>query len=65
MRNMVTELPFNVPEFYISDTWVYGNARGGLTRGGPTTTITSHGYARNTAGKVLIDPATGLPLIDS
>ena len=39
MRNKVTELPLNVPEFYISDTWVYGNARGGLTRGGPTTTI--------------------------
>jgi hypothetical protein len=65
MRNKVTELPFNVPEFYISDTWVYGNARGGLTRGGPTTTITSFGYQRNTAGNVLIDPATGLPLLDN
>ena len=65
MRNKVTELPLNVPEFYISDTWVYGNARGGLTRGGPTTTITSYGYAKNNAGNVLIDPATGLPLIDA
>jgi TonB-linked SusC/RagA family outer membrane protein len=65
MRNKVTSLPSNVPEFYISDTWVYGNARGGLTNGGPTTTITSHGYLRNTAGQILINPTNGLPLIDA
>ncbi|NCW11807.1 MAG: SusC/RagA family TonB-linked outer membrane protein [Chitinophagia bacterium] len=65
MRNKVTALPDNVPEFYISDTWVYGNARGGLTRGGATTTITSYGYARNTAGQILIDPATGIPVLDN
>ena len=65
MRNKVTALPDNVPEFYISDTWIYGNARGGLTRGGPTTTITSYGYARNTAGQILIDPATGIPVLDN
>jgi TonB-linked SusC/RagA family outer membrane protein len=65
MRNKVTSLPTNVPEFYISDTWVYGNARGGLANGGPTTTITSHGYLRNNAGDILINPTTGLPLIDA
>jgi len=65
MRNQVTALPANVPEFYISDTWVYGNARGGLTKGGPTTTITSYGYARNNAGQILIDPATGIPVLDN
>ena len=65
MRNKVTSLPPNVPEFYISDTWVYGNARGGLANGGPTTTITSHGYLRNNAGAILINPTTGLPLIDA
>lgn len=65
MRNKVTELPSSVPEFYISDTWLYGNARGGLTLGNPTTTITSYGYQRNNNGQILIDPATGLPLIDA
>jgi hypothetical protein len=65
MRNKVTSLPSNVPEFYISDTWVYANARGGLVNGGPTTTITSYGYARNTAGQILVDPKTGLPLLDN
>jgi len=64
MRNEVLTLPDNVPEFYISDTWLYGNARGGLVRGGPSTSITAYGYQRNTAGDILIDPANGLPLID-
>jgi TonB-linked SusC/RagA family outer membrane protein len=63
MRNKVISLPPNVPEFYISDTWVLG-ARGGLVTGGPTTTITSFGYMRNTAGDILIDPATGIPYND-
>jgi len=62
MWNKVVTLPANVPEFYISDTWLFANARGGLVRGGPTTTITSHGYARNNAGKILINPTTGIPV---
>lgn len=65
MRNKVLALPANVPEFYISDTWTYGNARGGLVTGGPTTAITAYGYARNTAGDILINPANGLPVVDA
>lgn len=62
MRNKVTELPPNVSEFYISDTWLYGFARGGLKVGGPTTTITGLGYQRNNNGDILVNPANGLPL---
>jgi hypothetical protein len=62
MRNEVLELPANVPEFYISDTWLYGNARAGLMVGGPTTTITGLGYQRNNNGDILINATTGLPL---
>ncbi len=65
MWNKVVSLPDNVPEFYISDTWTYGNARGGLIKGGPTTAITASGYLRNDAGAILIDPATGLPIVDA
>jgi len=65
MWNEVLSLPANVPEFYISDTWLYGNARGGLAKGGPTTTITSYGYARNNKGMILINPTTGLPVNES
>ncbi len=64
MRNKVVSLPANVSEFYISDTWLYGNARGGLVTGGPTTGITAYGYARNNAGDILINPSNGLPVLD-
>ena len=62
MNNEVLTLPDNVPEFYVSDTWLYGNARGGLVRGGATTSITGLYYMRNNAGDILIDPATGIPV---
>ncbi|MET0465676.1 MAG: SusC/RagA family TonB-linked outer membrane protein [Chitinophagaceae bacterium] len=64
MWNKVVLLPANVSEVYLSDTWPYLNARGGLVMGGPTTSITAFGYQRNSAGKILIDPANGLPLSD-
>ncbi|MBL0146336.1 MAG: hypothetical protein IPP48_11830 [Chitinophagaceae bacterium] len=64
MWNEVISLPGNVPEFYISDSWVYANARGGLVTGGPTTSITSFGYSRNNKGDLLINPTTGLPISD-
>jgi hypothetical protein len=64
MWNEVIDMPRNVAEYYISDTWLYGNARGGLVRGGPTTSITAVGYSRNAAGRILINPANGLPVLD-
>ncbi len=62
--NKLLTLPDILPEFYISDTWLYGNARAGLRRGGPTTSITSAGYARNNKGQILVDSATGFPVLD-
>jgi TonB-linked SusC/RagA family outer membrane protein len=65
MWNAVVGFPANVSEFYISDTWLYGNARASvLGLGSPTTGIASWGYARNNAGQILINPSTGLPLTD-
>ncbi len=64
MWNKVIKMPPNVAEYYIADTWVYLNARGGLTLNGPTTSITSYGYARNKDGKILINPNNGLPVIE-
>lgn len=65
MWNRVVDLPKNVAEYYIADTWLYGNARGGLIYGGPTTSITAYGYSRNNAGQILINPLSGLPVIDA
>lgn len=65
MWSRVTEMPANVAEYYIADTWVFGNARGGIIKGGPTTTITAAGYQRNNRGDILIDPTNGLPLVNT
>jgi len=64
MWNKVIDMPKNVAEYYIADTWLYGNARGGLVFGGPTTSITGYGYERNAKGDILINPANGLPVIE-
>lgn len=64
MRNKVVGLPASVSEYYIADTWLY-TARGGITLGGPTTSITGSTYARNKDGKILINPANGLPVTDA
>jgi len=63
MYNEVIELPANVAEYYLSDTWLFLNARGGLVKGGPTTTITANSYLRNNNGDILINPANGFPLV--
>lgn len=51
-----------LPEYYNSDTWIYSNVRSSLFPGSSTTNIAAFGYARNNAGKVLIDPTSGLPI---
>ena len=66
MWSKVIDLPASIAyEYYIADTWLYGNARGGLIRGGSTGTITGYGYARNNNGDILISPTTGLPIVDA
>lgn len=49
-------------EAYIADTWVYQNARGGMIRNMPATTITGFHYLRNNKGQIIISPTTGLPV---
>ncbi len=61
-RGKVLELPNELPESYVSDTWLYGNVRNGTKPGMSTRSLTGRFYLRNDAGDILIDPATGLPL---
>jgi TonB-linked SusC/RagA family outer membrane protein len=62
----VLTLPASIGyEIYYSDTWLYGNARVGLIRNGSTTTITGYHYLRNIYGEILINPATGIPLVQA
>jgi TonB-linked SusC/RagA family outer membrane protein len=64
MRNKLLNLPSAVTEYYVSDTWLFGNIRGGVTVGNPLLTLTGVDYLRNDAGQPLIDPASGFPLRD-
>jgi TonB-linked SusC/RagA family outer membrane protein len=60
----VVYLPENVTEYYNAYTWNSGNIRNGIMVGQPITTLTGRAFLRNEAGQVLIDPGTGVPLVD-
>lgn len=66
MWSKVLTLPQSIAyELYLSDTWLYGNARVGFIRGKPATTITAYHYLRNKNGQMIINAATGIPLVDA
>ena len=64
-RGIVTSLPHELPESYVSDTWLYGNVRNGTMPGLSTMSLTGLFYLRNNKGELLIDPSTGLPIRSS
>ena len=55
-------LPHALPESYVSDTWLFGNVRNGTAPGLSTESLTGLFYLRNSAGQLLIDPTSGLPI---
>ena len=62
---IVTSLPRNIPESYVSDTWLYGNVRNGTFPRLSTMALTGLFYLRNKDCKLLIDPTSGLPIRSS
>ncbi|WP_114792354.1 SusC/RagA family TonB-linked outer membrane protein [Niabella yanshanensis] len=64
-RSKVLYLPANVSEYYNAYTWNSGNIRNGIAVGNPITTLSGRGFERNSAGQVLIDPSTGLPIVSA
>jgi len=58
----VLSLPHDLPESYVSDTWLYGNVRSGTAPGLSTESLTGYFFLRNKQGQLLIDPQTGLPI---
>jgi hypothetical protein len=61
----VVSLPANVTEYYNPYTWNTGNIRNGIAVGHPVTTISGNAYTRNAAGDILINPTSGLPLVNT
>jgi TonB-linked SusC/RagA family outer membrane protein len=63
-RNKVTQMPADLPEFYLSDTWLAGNARAGYVLGESMMSITGYDYRRNENGEVIVG-ANGIPLVNT
>jgi TonB-linked SusC/RagA family outer membrane protein len=61
----VLSLPTGVSEYYNPYTWVSGNLRNGIQVGSPITTITGLDYKKNAKGQILIDPTSGLPIVNN
>src|SRR5687768_1208748 len=61
-RGRVLKLPNDLPESYVSDTWLFGNVRNGTAPGLSTRSLTGQFYLRNEAGQILINPTNGLPI---
>jgi len=64
-QGRVLALPGQIPESYVSDTWLFGNVRNGTKPGTSTRALTGLFYLRNNQGEILIDPTTGLPIRSS
>lgn len=64
-RVTTVALPAELPEYYSSDTWLYGNIRNGTLPGKSVMSITGFFYLRNQNGDLLIDPTSGLPIRSS
>jgi ferric enterobactin receptor len=60
-RTIVTSFPPNIPYYYDSDTWVFGNARSQVGLGQSLATLSGNTFPRNNNGDLLISPTTGLP----
>ncbi|MGX5819069.1 SusC/RagA family TonB-linked outer membrane protein [Chitinophaga lutea] len=59
--NRISQMPADLPEFYVSDNWLY-NIRTNYYQGVSLTTLGGYTYLRNNAGDILVDPANGQPL---
>ncbi|SJZ54120.1 SusC/RagA family TonB-linked outer membrane protein [Sediminibacterium ginsengisoli] len=61
-RTIVETLPGDVPFYYDSDTWVFGNARSQVGPGQSLATLSGYSFQKNKNGQLLISPTTGLPI---
>ncbi len=64
-RGKVVQLPQDLPTYYDSDTWVFGNVRSQVFPGSSIGSLASTPLVRNTAGQLLINPASGLPTVNA
>lgn len=58
----IKEMPKDLPFYYDSDTWLYGNVRSQAYKGAFTGNLAGYTFQKNDKGELLIDPATGYPI---
>ncbi|MCG2616565.1 SusC/RagA family TonB-linked outer membrane protein [Terrimonas sp. NA20] len=63
-QGKIVSMPVDLPTFYDSDTWVFGNLRSQYYKGANIGNMGANTLRRNNAGQVLISPTTGMPLRD-
>lgn len=61
-RGKILEMPADLPTYYDSDTWVFGNLRSQAYAGAANGNLSSWSLARNANGDILINPTSGLPV---
>lgn len=61
-RGKILSMPADLPSYYDSDTWVFGNLRSQSYTGVGTGNLSGYTLRRNSKGQLLISPTTGLPL---
>ncbi|KQC01478.1 SusC/RagA family TonB-linked outer membrane protein [Pedobacter sp. Hv1] len=64
-RGIVNTIAEELPEYYDSDTWIANGARASAIPGKSTYALGGWVNQRNQAGQLLIDPGTGLPILNS
>ncbi|SDL48435.1 TonB-linked outer membrane protein, SusC/RagA family [Pedobacter sp. ok626] len=62
-KGKVLSIAEELPEFYDSDTWVANGVRGAVYPGSSTMALGGWVNLRNNRGDLLINPATGLPIL--
>ncbi len=61
-KGVVKKMPADLPFFYDSDTWLFGNVRSQFSPGSSIANLSGITLQRNSKGELLISPTTGLPL---
>jgi TonB-linked SusC/RagA family outer membrane protein len=63
-RGIVKKMPADLPFYYDSDTWLFGNLRSQVGAGLSIANLAGNRLLRNNAGQLIISPTTGLPVKD-
>lgn len=61
-KGTIKKMPADLPFYYDSDTWLFGNIRSQVSPGSSISNLSSITLQRNSKGDLLINPTTGLPI---